>query len=271
MTQLVPLVTAGDVAFWIAAPIVVLAALAFLLSRRPVHSAVCVAAVMIGLAVLYAALEAPFLFVAQIIVYTGAILMLFLFVVMLIGVRSTDSIVETIKGQRVAGVLAALGLGVLMIMLVGQYASLGAPAGMELANASGNVEGLAKLVFHDYFLLFEVTAALLIVAAVGAILLTHGDDLKRKASQLASSRDRARAYAEEGAHPGPRPSSGVFARANAISVPALLPDGTVSEKSLSPTLVERGIGVDVEELRASTSKIQSAVEGTRAEIEGRKA
>ena len=107
-----PLVTGAEVAFWLLAPVMVLGALGMILARKPVHSALCLAAVMISLAVQYAAQDAPFLFAVQIIVYTGAILMLFLFVLMLVGVDAADSLVETIKGQRVLAVLAGLGFGV---------------------------------------------------------------------------------------------------------------------------------------------------------------
>src|SRR5699024_8463008 len=81
-------------AFWILAPVMVIAALGILFVRKAVHAALLLAVVMISLAVLYAVLEAPFLFAVQIIVYTGAILMLFLFVVMLVGVDASDSVVE---------------------------------------------------------------------------------------------------------------------------------------------------------------------------------
>jgi hypothetical protein len=84
---LLPLVTGAEVAFWMLAPVMVLGALGMILARKPVHSALCLAAVMISLAVQYAAQDAPFLFAVQIIVYTGAILMLFLFVLMLVGRR----------------------------------------------------------------------------------------------------------------------------------------------------------------------------------------
>ena len=97
-----PPLTGEVVAFVVCAPIMVLLAIGIVVARKPVHSALCMAGVMVGLAVLYAAQDAPFLFVVQIIVYTGAILMLFLFVVMLIGVDSRDSVVETLRGQRVA-------------------------------------------------------------------------------------------------------------------------------------------------------------------------
>ncbi len=271
MISLIPLATASDVAFWVAAPVMVLCALGFLVSRKPVHSAVYMAGVMIGLAVLFAAQDAPFLFVAQIIVYTGAILMMFLFVVMLIGVQSTDSLVETIKGHRVASCLAALGTGILLITVVGQLSTFGEPATVAKANAGGNVQGLATLVFHDYVLVFEVAAALLITAAMGAIVLTHGEELHRKPTQVESAAERTRAYAEDGVHPGPLPNSGVFARNNAISVPSLLPDGSVSEKSVSKTLVDRGIAIDVDQLRTPTDEVHAALVDAKARAEGEKA
>lgn len=268
MTSFVTLVAASDVAFWIAAPVMVFCALSFLISRRPVHSAVYMAGVMIGLAVLFAAQDAPFLFVAQIIVYTGAILMMFLFVVMLIGVQTTDSIVETIRGHRVAAILAAVGLGVLLVLGVGRFAVFDEPAGLAQANEGGNVQSLAELVFHDYFLAFEISAALLITAAVGALLLTHSDELRRKLTQRESAQERRRAYVEDGVHPGAAPNSGVFARHNAISVPGLLPDGTVAEKSLSKTLLDRGVAVDVDQLRGPALDNLAAIETAHAQVEG---
>ena len=103
-------------AFWILAPIMVLAAIGILFVRKAVHAALLLAVVMISLAILYAVLEAPFLFAVQIIVYTGAILMLFLFVLMLVGVDASDSLVETIKGQRALAWVTGLAFAVVMIV-----------------------------------------------------------------------------------------------------------------------------------------------------------
>ena len=102
--------------FWILAPIMVLAALGLLFVRKAVHAALLLAVVMISLAVLYAVLDAPFLFAVQIIVYTGAILMLFLFVLMLVGVDASDSVVETIRGQRVMAIVGGLILGTTLVV-----------------------------------------------------------------------------------------------------------------------------------------------------------
>ena len=163
-----PPLTGEVVAFVVCAPIMVLLAIGIVVARKPVHSALCMAGVMVGLAVLYAAQDAPFLFVVQIIVYTGAILMLFLFVVMLIGVDSRDSVVETLKGQRVAGILAVLGLAGLLVFAVGQVVFAGGPVGLTRANEAqgGNAQGVAALLFSRYVVLLEATSALLITAAV---------------------------------------------------------------------------------------------------------
>src|ERR671917_2454968 len=130
---LLPLVTGAEVAFWLLAPVMVLGALGMILARKPVHSALCLATVMISLAVQYAAQDAPFLFAVQIIVYTGAILMLFLFVLMLVGVDAADSLVETIKGQRPLAILAGLGFGALLVFAVGN-AVVSPPVGLGAAN-----------------------------------------------------------------------------------------------------------------------------------------
>src|SRR6266498_4058929 len=112
-------VVGSQVAFWMLAPIMVLAAIAMVLVRKAVHSALLPATVMVCLAVQYAALDAPFLFAVQIIVYTGAILMLFLFVLMLVGVDASDSLVETIRGQRLLAGLAFVGIGILLLAAIG--------------------------------------------------------------------------------------------------------------------------------------------------------
>ena len=243
------------IAFWILAPVMVLAALGILFVRKAVHAALLLAVVMIGLAVLYAVLEAPFLFAVQIIVYTGAILMLFLFVLMLVGVDASDSVVETIKGQRVMAVLCGLLLGAVLAIGLGQV-SLGATVGLEDANAGGNIQGLANILFSRYVFAFEVTSALLITAAIGAMVLAHRERLVPKDTQASLAARRMRDYAESGKHPGPLPSPGVYARHNAVDTPALLPDGSTAEDSVSRVLAARGtvrsapaLADDIEEVR----------------------
>jgi NADH-quinone oxidoreductase subunit J len=227
------------IAFWILAPVMVVCALGILFARKAVHCALLLAVVMISLAVLYAVQDAPFLFVVQIIVYTGAILMLFLFVLMLVGVDASDSVVETIRGQRVMAVLAGLLLGAIFVIGLAQ-ASLGATVGLDAANAGGNIEGLANLLFSRYVFGFEATSALLITAAVGAMVLAHRERLEPKPSQADLAARRLQDYAASGKHPGNLPTPGVFARHNAVDTPALLPDGTAAEGSVSRVLAARG-------------------------------
>ncbi len=226
-------------AFWIVAPVVVVAALGLLFARKAVHAALSVAVVMIGLAVLYAAQGAPFLFAVQIIVYTGAIMMLFLFVLMLVGVESTESLTETIKGQRLAAAVAGLGFGLVLVTAVGQVA-LGPVTGLRAANEDGNVFGLAQLMFSPYMVAMQLTAALLVTAVLGAMVLAHREALTPRRSQGDIARDRMAEYATTGRHPGNPPTPGVFARHNAVDTPAPLPDGAPAEDSVSPSIVARG-------------------------------
>ncbi|MFP5283993.1 MAG: NADH-quinone oxidoreductase subunit J [Actinomycetes bacterium] len=264
---LVPLVTGAEVAFWLLAPLMVLGALGMVLARKPVHSALCLATVMICLAVQYAALGAPFLFAVQIIVYTGAILMLFLFVLMLVGVDAADSMVETIKGQRVLAVVAGLGFAGLLIFATGN-ALVGEPLGLAAANSEngGNVQGLAALIFNRYVFAFEATSALLITAAVGAMVLAHRERLTERKTQAVLVAERMQRYAKTGAHPGPLPTPGVFARHNAVDTPALLPDGSLAETSVSATLRARGEIRNVEELVRPVEQTVRAIEGDTAPL-----
>ncbi len=230
--------TPEAVMFWILAPIAVLSALGMLLVKKAVHSALLLAWVMITLAIFYIAQDALFLGIVQIVVYTGAVMMLFLFILMLVGVDSSDSLKETIKGLRPIAITAAIGFGGLMVSLIGR-ATLGHSAvGLAQANADGNVQGLARLLFSDYVWPFEVVSALLITAALGAMVLAHHQRTVARPTQRESAiaRFRTGSLASAAGLPGP----GVFARHNAVDVPALLPDGTPAPTSISATLKARG-------------------------------
>jgi NADH-quinone oxidoreductase subunit J len=256
----VPMLTGAAVAFWMLAPVMILGALGMILARKPVHSALCLATVMISLAVQYAALQAPFLFVVQIIVYTGAILMLFLFVLMLVGVDITESLVETIRGQRTLALIAGLGFGALLVFAVGN-AIVGPNIGLRADNEEygGNVQGIAALIFGRYVFAFEATSALLITAAVGAMVLAHQEQLTKRRTQADLATGRMKRYAETGQHPGPLPTPGVFARHNAVDTPALLPDGSVSELSVSATLRARGTVMDSRDLVKPIDRTVAAI------------
>ena len=199
--------TAEVVIFWTLAPIALFAAVAMVLSRSAVHALLWLVAVFFCLAVFYAVQDAPFLAVVQIIVYTGAIMVLFLFVLMLVGVDRSDSLVESIRGQRTAGILAGLGfVGVLASGLSRAFLDTD-PVGLAEANGTeGNVLSLARLIFTDYVFAFEVTSALLIVAAVGAMVLAH----KERTGPRRTQRDQAIARFQ-GKHPTPLPGPPVTA------------------------------------------------------------
>jgi NADH-quinone oxidoreductase subunit J len=248
-------------AFWILAPVMVLAALGILFVRKAVHAALLLAVVMMSLAVLYAVLDAPFLFAVQIIVYTGAILMLFLFVLMLVGVDASDSVVETIRGQRVLAIVGGLLLGLILVLGLAQI-SLGTAVGLTEANAPGNIQALADILFSRYVFAFETTSALLITAAVGAMVLAHRERLTAKPTQASLAAQRMRDYGDKGLHPGPLPPPGVFARHNAVDTPALLPDGTTAEASISRVLRARGTV-------RSAPALADDIEGVQRSLEGR--
>ncbi|MGI8328451.1 NADH-quinone oxidoreductase subunit J [Actinomadura scrupuli] len=220
--------------FWLVTILSVPAAMGMIFMRKAVHSALMLAVVMLSLALAYAAQDAPFLAFVQVIVYTGAVLMLFLFVIMLVGVSSTDSLVETIRGQRLLAGVAGLAFVVLLVTGFGHVA-LGGARGLKQANAEGNVFGLATLIFTKYVFAFEVTSALLITAALGAMVLAHRERTSPKATQRQLSEERFKV----GGHPAPLPGPGTYARHNAVDMPALLPDGTVSELSVNPVIARR--------------------------------
>ncbi|MGI5119132.1 NADH-quinone oxidoreductase subunit J [Marinactinospora thermotolerans] len=230
-----PVSGAEGTAFWVIGAIVILAALGVVFSRKAVHSALMMAVVMIGLAIFYGINQAPFLMVVQIVVYTGAVLMLFLFVLMLVGVSSADSLVETIRGQRlltaviVLCFLGALGGGLARI-------TVAEPVGLDagVTAAGGSIPWIAGEIIYRYVIAFEATGALLITAVLGALVLAHTQRLKRRRTQREMARERIR-----GDHPTPLPGPGTYARHNAIDMPALLPDGSVSQLSLNPVLAAR--------------------------------
>jgi len=225
--------TGETITFWVLGPLAVIAAVMMILSRNAVHAALFLAAVMLSLAGLYAAEDAPFLAAVQVIVYTGAVLMLFLFVLMLVGVDSSDSLVETLRGQRVAALVLGLGVALLLMTAIASGTGDGGGVGLKEVNAEGNVVGIARLLFTKYVFAFEITSALLITAALGAMVLAHKERVVPRLTQKELSRAR---FASD--HPFPLPGPGVFAAGDSIARGALLPDGSVSEDSLAPTLLQ---------------------------------
>ena len=242
MTDVV-LAAAGEVkggeavTFFVLAPISVLCAIGMVWARNAVHSALFLVVTMLCLGTFYVLQSAPFLGMVQIIVYTGAIMMLFLFVLMLVGRDASDSLIETLRGQRMAAVV--LGTGFALLVGTGLYRALGEAAGAQglaRANQGGNVQGIAALLFTKYVFAFEVTSALLITAAVGAMILAHVE--KRREDKMGQP-ERMRARFLPGNYPGPKAGPGVFATSDSVATPAVLPDGTLADRSISKLLPTR--------------------------------
>ena len=230
--------TMEAVTFWVLGTLAVLGAIAVAAAPKAVYSAIFLAITMIILAILYIAQDALFLGIVQVVVYTGAVMMLFLFVLMLIGVDSADSLVETIRGQRIAAIIAGVAFGVLLIAGIGNVSVVGF-TGLAAANAGGNVQGLAALIFVHYLWAFELTSALLITATLGAMVLTHRERIDRRKTQRELSVERFAA----GGHATPMPNPGVYARHNAVDVAARLPDGSDALTSVSSILPPRSMAV----------------------------
>ena len=242
MNPTLTIATPEAVMFWFMAPLAVLAALAMLLVKKAVHSAILLAWVMITLAFFYIAQGALFLGIVQVVVYTGAVMMLFLFILMLVGVDSSDSLIENIKGQRAAAITAAIGISGLLLSLIGRATMINDAIGLAAANRNGNVNGLAEQLFTKYVWAFEVVSALLITAALGAMVLAHSQRTKSKFAQrdLSIARFRKPSLGEAAGLPG----SGVYALHNAVDVPALLPTGKAAPTSISAVLEARGDMID---------------------------
>ena len=247
------------VLFWVLAPISVIGALGLVFARKAVHAALGTALVMINLGVFYIAQNADFLGIVQIFVYTGAVMMLFLFVLMLVGVDSSDSLVETIKGQKVVAFVLAVGLGIVLMTAIGSVI-FASPTGLAKANADGNVTGVANLIFGRYVWVFEVTSALLITSALGAMVLAHQERLVPRPTQRQWAERRFR----EGKNLAGLPAPGVYALNNAVGTPALLPDGTPSELSVSRVLASRDqVNPPQQLVDAETAREREIEEGSK--------
>ena len=205
-----------QVFFWVLGPLAVIAALGMVVARNAVHSALWLVVVMLCLGVFYVIESGPFIGLAQIIVYTGAIMMLFLFVLMLVGRDATDSLIEVLRGQRVAAVLIGLGFAGLIGAAFFRALDGRAAKGLDAANVNGNVQGIA--------------------AATGAMILAH---IERRRDQKLSQPDRMRARFAPGVYPGPKAGPGVYATTTSVAAPGRLPDGRQTDRTYSPILPKR--------------------------------
>ena len=210
--------------FWILGPLAVIGALGMVIARNAVHSALWLVVTMLCLGFIYVMNSAPFLGAVQIIVYTGAIMMLFLFVLMLVGRDASDSLIETLRGQRVAAIAARRRLRRAW-SAPGWPGRSAAPTsvGLTAANANGNVQGLARAAVHP--------VRLRVRGHLGAA--DHGGgrrdgDGPRRARQGRHGRpghpDDARASGRATTR-APKPGPGVYANTMSVAAPARLPDG----------------------------------------------
>ncbi len=230
----------SPILFWTVAFLTVIPALGLLFARKPVYVAVAVITAMVGLAAAYVALEAPFLGIVQIVVYTGAVMMLFVFVLMLVGVDQRESLKETIAGQKWLAFALAIGVGALLISVVSRLA-----LSIDTTPTTGEPEAIAKELFGPYVLVVETLGFLLVTAAVGALVLTHVPRLFPKRTQKEVQAARIAA----GANPVNKTFPGVFARHNALDAPALGPTGEPIDESVSRVLKARQQTVDSAQYR----------------------
>ena len=239
--------------FWVLGPLALLGALGMIFARNAVHSALFLVLTMLSLGVLYMVQQAPFLGFVQIIVYTGAIMMLFLFVLMLVGRDSSDSVVEVLRGQRLFATILGIGLAVLVVTAVARSLTEVTPVGLQGTNANGgngNVENIGRSIFTDWLFPFELTSALLITAAIGAMVLGYVDRHTRgrkTQKELVEARFRG-----EHDRPSPLPGPGVFATSTSVATPALLPDGSIAPESLS-RLIESAAAESFDEERKAVT------------------
>jgi NADH-quinone oxidoreductase subunit J len=248
--------TGEAVVFWFLAPVALAAAFGMIMSKNTVHAALWLVLVMFCLAVFYVVQDAPFLGAVQIIVYAGAIMVLFLFVVMLVGVDFSESLTETIRGQRLTAVLLAVGFGGLLLLPIARAVSETTAVGLGESGFNDNVGAIARVLFTDYVFAFEVVSALLIVAAVGAMVLGHRD---RRGERLSQREQAARRFADPDRQISPMPGPGVYALHDAADRPALLPDGTPARTSV-PSEFAGTIDEAFEEVLSDTER-RTAIEG----------
>jgi NADH-quinone oxidoreductase subunit J len=163
--------------FFVAAAAALVGAFGVVLARNPVHSALFLVMTLVSVAVLFLIQDAELVAAVQVIVYASAIVVLFLFVIMLLGVDREESMQDRIPYQRPAAIALAVILLVELLFLAGhdwatgQKTSSGVP--INGGGFGGNVERVARVLFTDYLWAFEITAVLLVIAVVGAVVLAR--------------------------------------------------------------------------------------------------
>ncbi|MEE8330572.1 MAG: NADH-quinone oxidoreductase subunit J [Acidimicrobiia bacterium] len=183
------------VVFWVFATIAVAGALLMVWSRNTVHAALGLMATLFSVAVLYVVNEGHFLAAAQVLVYAGAVMTLFLFVIMLIGVDKTEDTTDALRGQRSVGLLVSASFAAVLLAVGSSAWITGDPSGAE---PIGTAEAIADRLFNEWVLPFELTAILLIIAAVGTIALGFYKPAMREAPTETSAETPAETEAPVG-------------------------------------------------------------------------
>ncbi|WP_415934312.1 NADH-quinone oxidoreductase subunit J [Varibaculum cambriense] len=217
--------TGQTVFFWVTAVIMVALALGVLFCRTAVHSAVCMVGVMLCLAMMYASQGAYFIGVVQVVVYTGAVMTLILFIIMMVGVAASDNYLRTRRLLRWSAICAgAFGAIFVAVMLLKAYLpKFGQVPDMPTASPQGGTDSnpvkIAMSLFTEHIYTMEVIGCLLIIAVVAAVSLTHGDRLHKLFKQPETAQARMEDYAKRGIHPGQQPAAGVYQTTNATDTP----------------------------------------------------
>ena len=235
------------IVFGVVALVTVACGIGVLTAKRAVNAAINMIGIMISLAVLYIVNESPFMGITQVVVYTGAVMTLVLFVIMLVGVGGDEPVGAAGTVMR-RPVLILLGLGLAgALTAVVWRSTLPTPAGLK-DSAKAAPDLLAVTLYHDHVVTMELTAILLIVAAVGALTLTHRQRIRARLSQRGVAASKMQDYTTKGAHPGQKPMPGVYASTNSAAAPALDAEGEAVEESVPRVLRARGQGLELSDV-----------------------
>ena len=235
------------IVFGVVALVTVACGIGVLTAKRAVNAAINMIGIMISLAVLYIVNESPFMGITQVVVYTGAVMTLVLFVIMLVGVGGDEPVGAAGSVMRWP-VLILLGLGLAGVLIAAVWRTVfPTPAGLgDGAKAAPDL--LAVTLYNDHVVTMELTAILLIVAAVGALTLTHRQRIRARLSQRRIAANKMRDYASKGVHPGQKPMPGVYASTNSAAAPALDAQGEAVEESVPRVLRARGQGLELSDV-----------------------
>lgn len=219
----------------VASVAVLVCALAVALSNRAVHAAVYMMGMMIGIAGIYFSVGAEFLGAVQIVVYTGAIMMMFLFVIMMVGVQAIDSPRESQRSAVIGAAVMVLAMLILAIVAAA-HTTVNAAAKTPVDPADNPVQIASRLI-NQYYFPMEMVAGLLTIAVVGAMTLTHSDDLLPRLTHRFIVEQRLKAYRDQGTMLGQQAPPGVYAETNALNAPAINGETRRPEEASVPRVI----------------------------------